>query len=479
MNAKMKKNKEYKKSEIGKPKHVTYVKALTFIIPALIVLYLVNVNFLIPREFNYFYDIGEKDYLSPASRISVSKDSVNLTSNLVYFNIPVPRNSETLDIQVKFKGPETLVKLGARDREEWHYFWKTIYNPSLEFLEGKEISSGIYRINDALSDNPNEFLNQEGIVIGSTIPLSPISTELNYTESNFTINTSLRGSHVFYLYLKDSLRLNLKKQDLNWYNGSDELTATLSNSSGDLIQAITFPDDGIVAIDKSRARIIEGIMIQQNLTEGVYKLEFSDFDGLIRQFDFNTGKVVVVDKVYLADSDIFPVEQKPSKIYTSFSRNSELSAKTWHTQGLQELKIENKILRIDEITNASTIVLAKGTYEISSEKNDIIIEVPSYFSFTQESYFEPFINKIVSVNNDPEWIESNLDYLVLEPVSIRKEDGWNVASVSFSLKDKYLKNNELSMVFNIPEMTEESEFQISVDWINTTIYKPSIFGGER
>jgi hypothetical protein len=118
-------------------KHITPIKIIIILIPIIIVIYILNMNFLFSQEFNHYYDIGgEENYLSPSNRISEKYDSQrNLTGNLVYFGIEVPRGSKEIKIETKFKSnfPEgESLKLGAKDQQEWHYNWHTIYTQKEE-----------------------------------------------------------------------------------------------------------------------------------------------------------------------------------------------------------------------------------------------------------------------------------------------------------------------------------------------------------
>jgi len=119
------------------PTHITPVKIVIILVPVIIILYIINMNFLFDQEFNHYYNIGgEKDYLTPENRISEKYDNQrNLTGHLVYFEVEIPRGSKEVIIETKLKTNfpigETL-KIGARDQEDWHYVWHTVYTQEQE-----------------------------------------------------------------------------------------------------------------------------------------------------------------------------------------------------------------------------------------------------------------------------------------------------------------------------------------------------------
>ena len=293
------------------------VKIIIFLIPALIFLYLIYNNIMASHEFIYFYDIGGDNYLSPKQRIS---DTVYLENssyrdikqNLVYFSVPFARGSSKVVIRTKFKDnfpQKSVFSLGAKDQPNWHYKWNVIYNSVLSNLQEFTDENGMYKVNKDLDDYTIEELIQgSGFVIAASKDFkeSPVKGEDYIGES--IINYSLRGGHIFYIYAANNISLEVQKQDLNWYNGSDELEISLLNSEGELKGNLTIEDDGILEVNKAKGNMQEGKLEISNLSEGVYRLEFSDFDGLIREIKINTKKIVAFERVYLADSSIFNLE---------------------------------------------------------------------------------------------------------------------------------------------------------------------------
>ena len=112
-------------------KHITTIKIIIILIPAIITLFLINMNFLFDQEFNYHYNVGNKDseFLNPSERISQIKfegetNYKELMGALVYFPINIPPNAEKIKVEIKFKDnfPEGgRLFLGAKSGEGWDY----------------------------------------------------------------------------------------------------------------------------------------------------------------------------------------------------------------------------------------------------------------------------------------------------------------------------------------------------------------------
>lgn len=115
-------------------KNKKIIKIIIFLIPIFLILYLFYANIIASQEFNYFYDIGteNENYLSPLVRISspVLEESYrNLTSQLVYFNVPIARGSHDVNVKIRYKNvflENQKFSLGARNQENWSYQWNVL-----------------------------------------------------------------------------------------------------------------------------------------------------------------------------------------------------------------------------------------------------------------------------------------------------------------------------------------------------------------
>jgi hypothetical protein len=123
------------------PKHIRILKIFVIAIAIGIIGYIIYSNFIISKDFIYFYDIGsnadiERPFLTPDFRITeaILEEEINyrnLTSQLVYFDVPIPRGAKTLYVEARIfdnfpKGAK--ISFGARDRDEWHYLYQNFYN---------------------------------------------------------------------------------------------------------------------------------------------------------------------------------------------------------------------------------------------------------------------------------------------------------------------------------------------------------------
>lgn len=129
---------------VKEPKHIKILKIIIILIALGIIIYLVYQNFFASQDFNYFYDIGssldaKKPYLTSTDRTSdIINDTFNyriMTDRLVYFNVPIPQGSESLQVEARFKDnfPKNKeMRIGANDNAtEWGYLYKNIFTGNL------------------------------------------------------------------------------------------------------------------------------------------------------------------------------------------------------------------------------------------------------------------------------------------------------------------------------------------------------------
>ena len=354
-----------------------------------------------------------------------------------------------------------------------------MYNPSLNNLSQFERIDKVYLINKNLYLVPYDELKYERNVIVASdnyyTLLPNIITE--YTKKNTSINHSLRGGHIFYIYTEEDLEITIKKQDINWYPGEDVLEILVYDANENIKGNFTIEDDGISEVSKIPAPIQEKTYTIKNLEKGVYKLQLSNFDGLIRYIEVNTNKIVST-KLFLADNPIYSVNESNVTLFFDTQRPTRISMRTWHYQGLQNISINNQSVPIKHLVNATYYNATSGRYVIISYENDIILESTRYFSFTEESLFEPFKQTLISIKNDLEWMTSNVDYLVTNYKRPKEDNGWLTAETNFNIKEDniFIKDNKINFVYNVPHLSnpEYANYSIPVDWINITVYKKGL-----
>ena len=478
---------------------------LVYLIPLIAILYITyaNLSLIYPDTSpistvsypdTYFIDVGINDtsgdatLQGPFERLSEPFNISNITyrlieKDLVYFGIKVKQNFTRVKVESKFVDtiPEGYdLKIGLKNKKEWSYVWKKIYDPFYQSLEkfnitGEDSSYRIYSLNNDLTMPLSSFLGSppDGVIangIPETINNMPYVT---YKESNSKIS-DLRGDHTFYVYTEGNLNISIEKQDMNWYDGSDALEIYLYSGANILIKNITIPDDGNTGKNSVRG-IIQKRTIEAILDEGVYIITMkSSGDYLIRSFEINNGYIVVRNP-FLAG--ISYTNSTNYNLYTQTTDGDRLGFLTYHAEGLQTVDISsNNYSRSINITTTGEwhyidLPPGKELYQIKIPKGDIIINAKNYFSFSKEFYFNSLSIKTIKLQSSMEWLKENkVDYVIVTKQKFIKEGNWTIASTDFNISDAYIENNTLNFVISASHL-QNSNYSIPLDWIKIYMEK--------
>lgn len=246
------------------------------IIPILALVYIGYMNVLpFGATTIYFVDIGSDDLvgdvrlIGPLEMMSDEKEMEGVTfrklaEELTYFELETPRlmSATEVAVRVRFKdnflGDERFI-LGARNEGESSYYWKDTYVPFYKELAeistvvedqavkiydvSKRLEGDFESIDDFLRNPPKHsviaynrpFEINLGLEPGEwpeidpsifpTMGASPIAPHYASDEGgSLMINTSLRDAHFFYSFVTNrSLQFEVTKQDMNNYDGADDL----------------------------------------------------------------------------------------------------------------------------------------------------------------------------------------------------------------------------------------------------------------
>jgi len=413
----------------------------------------------------YVLDVGSPDehsdvisQLGPANRVSEKKAEYvdgkletyrELLSLLVYFSVTVPEFWKTMTVSVKFKDnfPENSdgLYLGVQKGPGWNYSWHKIYDPALKELSNysyiEENGTYLYFINpdapkyDSVSvflDNlpTNYTIGHDGMLDKYQKP----NENLKWEKGEFFLNNSLRGSHEFWIYAKGDLKVNFVKEDLNWYEGEDELILILEDFYGNEIDRMKIPDDGYANVTNNKKKQ-EVNWEKKDLDEGIYKLrlisEGTGADTTINDLKINQEKVVF--------NYLFPL--KPAELY---AEDATMNFETWHNP-FQNITFDDKILSINnkskkyyfEVKNKSNINIPKG---------DVVINSNRPISKKKENLFSLYNKKLIYGYKNSDYYLAKYNY------EVHNEN--NIITSSFNIKDNYyLKDQTLSLILNAKHLS--------------------------
>ena len=234
----------------------------------------------------------------------------------------------------------------------------------------------------------------------------PIVWLANYTPSEEAIplNVTIRGSHKMWVYLAEGedLELNLSKQDLNWYNGTDVLRIEVYNPDLELIYTGEIEDDGDNSTSKKMGPVQGLSVVVDNDGEGAYKILLipvtTGNDFYIKLISTKQRKLVIENQMFLIGNN---------SIWFSCSENCNISFFTSHFQSLRKLTITNGIesyeINIKEKGQwyninivSDSIFQIKDTNKLNHSQVDYLLKSKdTYFALSRDELFIPTSIKFI------------------------------------------------------------------------------------
>lgn len=477
--------KEAKQVPSKKDKPPLYIRLIPILIPVIIISYILYVNFL---PFGYFktftVDVGAKDDVSSAKdlylkdltrqeRISERIADGDTTyrymngSRPIYFILSPevrPDNETKISVELRFKSDADLF---ITPTDYKHYDWQPLYIASFEPVKQFGNISIFSKENKNFEDqdNVNDWI-LKNIPTHSRICLFDyelsndvlINKDIEYKNEVTEINQTFRGTHNFFVYLKDNyLNLSIGKQDLNWYVGDDEYLVELYDINDNLIFSDIIMDDGVFEATKDETPQHKSFFVD-GIEEGTYKLKLTNLKGEKRYDDSTVTNIRINTDRIITSGRILPL--LPSNLFFYLNQNTTLRFNAWHGSAIQNITIsgtESKVVEINETLLGEWVPvnLTRGSYGMSIEGNLHISG--TNFAFTKDSYFYPYNYEIN--NEDCSWVIIS-DYDMVEA----EEDGWITATREFDGSDIKLYKDQIVFC-----LKKEDDEDVLIDKIKVNV----------
>ncbi|MBU0707404.1 hypothetical protein KKG41_03455 [Patescibacteria group bacterium] len=478
-------------------------KIIILLFPAIIGLRLLNSIVVPSGHLRLEYEVGGNTRsisdLGPAARVSEREKSVNhggsyrrVHTDPVYFSVSMPRSFETAKVSLEFQNTnQPIVELGIQQsKNAWDYLLKPMDN---KFIDNKDWYSVSDSSRDLVLTEKGDLLSEgQGIddeesklfrtqrfqsldqffkdmPVDKTIALYQTDLKDLYLISDYSpnssgleINTSLRGKHNFYTYIKDeALSLEIDFVDINRNIGPDRFHLNIYRGDSKLVYHQDLEDDDIIDASGQGTEKQSIEVDLPGLTEGIYRLEFDISDDLvIRKIKTDQHLLVAIDQIFPIDNseeygrNISDINDVPTRLYT---KQNKLNFYTQHVTGIQTVLLNDEEY---DITATKTRHKFESKYEedgtlntLTLPKNNLVVSGDGYFSLTPESYFDPAAN-IVKLRHNTEL--SQIDYVLAKGYDSPTEDNsWLTATQEYDLTKAYVDEDQtIRFMISAPGMSE-------------------------
>ncbi len=406
------------------------------------------------KKYNFFIS-----KLSPLERI---KNNSTIINEPVYFSLNTPRRFNQAKLILKYYSNEeipAIIEAGIlADKINWRYNLFPVENKIIDNIlsDWHKINEGdniLLQKNYKKYNNINEFLDNPPELNKIAVYNYDLKTEYlinNYNKSdnkNIEIKTELQGSFQIYTYIKDEiLNFNFIFKDIN------------KNKDKDSIDLIVYYQNKIILtkhLDDSILNNDRNIEIkEQNLPEGVYKIELRANDDIItKNIKTTQKKLSFVNNIKFYKQNI-----KNIILYTN---GEKFFVKTIYPNSLGEILINENILNINETYKQFSINIKNSTSSLNKiilDKSGIEIACNGIFSFSEDLFIDPRLKKIdnnFNINNN-----NQIEYIIAKYKKPKQENKLKIAEIIFDLRNAYSENNKYNFIISAPGVSNENNIKL-------------------
>jgi len=427
-------------------------------------------------KITYIYDFKNNNYqlagtnkfigqLTPEERVEpVSGGEQKIIGDPVYFSLRAPRkfNKAKLTLEYKNESERPLIEAGVlMDKIIWRYQLQPIENSVIDKLvlvwnltekDGVMLLQREKKYDTIENFLANPPLPEEIALYNYDLEREYLIKDYEASKVKQEINYSLRGPYQFYTYIKnEDLDFTFILLDLNKNKDSDPVDLNLYYNDK-LIASRHLDDDGIKTDNGETGEARELNFKENNLPEGVYKIELRANDDIItKKIATSQSKVSFLNRIWLANEN--------DKDISLFTDSQLINAQTINPGSLQTIKAGDKELKISSTYRQFSRMMENKVSEIKIAKGDIILSGSGVFSFNSENLLDPNFKKVdESFSANP----VGINYILAKYKIPEEKDGWKVGEAEFDLNNAYREWNKNSFIISIPGLKADDEIKDNI-----------------
>lgn len=381
----------------------------------------------------------------PAQRVSDIQLSdsgdpyVSIMDEPTYFSVALPSTDfDSIEVELEFSSVnQPVIEIGGlADLYSESYQLEPLFNLELEQQTWSDVSDGQIQLlqHEHSFDSVQEFLNN--LPDKSEIATYHFDLESPYRINNYrasntnkTVDVSLRGYHKYLTYLKDEpFYLSVDYMDMNRTTGADDAVIRVRNEEDEVMFEYFIKDDGDIIEDQVSSKGT-AIIDQSNWPEGVYSVELSGTSDMFwRSITTSQQYMTFVGKIYIADDIGFLPSPRATAFYTDAKH---LTFETTHADSVQTVRVDDDMLGIAQSHEKYNYTVEKsGVVYGYSSLGDVKISGDGKFAFAQSMFFNP---DTVELNAYSDIDSLGVNYILTSYQSLQKSGDWNKALAEFDL----------------------------------------------
>ena len=373
----------------------------------------------------------------------------------IYASIHTPGEYDEITVAIEFENAShPITEIGFLVSENpIQYTFAPLQNKIIDELEWNSIledNVSLYQRED-LYDSISSFY--ENPPERSSIAVYNTDLDLPFRLSGYvpstafqTINTSLRGYHEYYTYIKNEpLMLTAKFMDMNREYGEDEVRILIFNEDGEPIAEEILEDDGEIEGNQNASGMRSISIVTNGLEEGVYKVILkANRDIFFRELLTRQRYLAFSGPVYVGDEVGY--RENPSSV-SFWSDATQMQFYTYHADAAQKILVGSNEMAIPDAYKTYSHQNEEGFVRTELTQGDILITTDGLISFTTSQFFSPLDEKL-TVNSDVD--RDGIDYILASYTPPIEQNGHLYNESTFKIRELWQSNGDLKLVLSAP-----------------------------
>ncbi len=407
------------------------------------------------------YYLGKQDLWIERENVKSKKDPSQITNSKFYNSTtpePTPNNINELLILTGKTDISQLLKTPLQ------YFLDQKNQTLQEFMD-TELNNGPYpkkrtEQDQDTSETVEEYLNKNfpnGILVKDyTNQYSKIENEMNekyltnlnsiknYPDWNSkpkTITNNFRGTLNIYGLFDNEIKMDILKQDLNLYNGSDSVKITVKDFNNNIIATKIIDDnDNIITRTTEKSTWKKYSYIIPTGKSGIYYIEFEhaeeseDPDYIIGNITLNSNKVMYNGRFMLWG---------PGTIYNTQDENS-IEVRYWW-RGYDQLiylnkndnsnnKNNDRFHLSDKYLGSWVEINTTGNTNMTFEKGKLIINPKHNLAAFENTNINTDMTQEIIITKSMDLQNNNINFMNLTELNITGTKGTKIYEIELKIK---------------------------------------------
>ena len=424
-----------------------------------------------PAKINILGGKGFIGNFTPADRVSIKPGQMaNISGDPVYFSVFTPRTFSQAKVIVTYQDNLTtstpIIEAGVLvDNVVWRYQLASLENKILDndfstwfkiksgdtlLLQKDKKFSSVADFLTSLKNEPQSICDSNSVrtclALYNVNSLNSDNYDLNKIISFKPITIPLQGASQFYFMARGNqdLKFDFDFTDLNLDKKSDPVIISIYHGDKKIYSTTVSDNSGGDGTGVVRNFSVPLSYLAISSSTDLYKLEIKAGDDIVtKKINQAPSALNIIGKIHPVTVSSLPLSFWTDSSFIKLTTNNPASRQEI-SYGNKSFSLQAPYQQFEFSSNEA------GLKKVTLNKDDVILENDSVFSFTPDSFFNPDFKKV-----DEHFVLASDTTYILANYNNPKDLGNNLkqASVILNTQEAYREQGKYSFMISVPGLS--------------------------